>query len=253
MNSSKDYLELVERLKSDIMKEKALDEQTKLTLQTQTSELETLYLEVSRSVSDLDFETTFSSIDKSIRKMESSLTVSSRFRRELTECSESPLTLTSIQSLTKQVANRNQCPNRLLAEIESLLSKLSDQSIDSIRKIRHEIDKEIEREKLPGVLSDLQKSTVMNQVNLDKLKERNKNIMLAYKEKIDGFNSNSSRIALIEKGLQAKRDKLLQVETIFSLVNEEILSWSFHLDKLRNTRIQYDKSYSNNKKTVLLI
>ena len=183
--------------------------------------------------------------------METTLGVLNQFREEIIESVENPINTTlSIQSMIKNVIRGNQLPQRLLSEVEQLLSRLSDQSIDSIKKIRNELDKEIEREKMCMPLSDLHKSTMMNQCNLEKLKDRNKTIMQAYKEKIEAFNLNSSRITLIEKELIDKRHKLLQVESIVNLANEEILSWSFQISSLKSKTIKYDEGSIDKKKIV---
>ena len=251
MKSSNEYFNLVENLQSDIMKEKTLVEQKKLTLAIQSEELENLLSEVTKSVNGIEFQTTFNNIEKSIKKMETTLGVLNQFREEIIESVENPINTTlSIQSMIKNVIRGNQLPQRLLSEVEQLLSRLSDQSIDSIKKIRNELDKEIEREKMCMPLSDLHKSTMMNQCNLEKLKDRNKTIMQAYKEKIEAFNLNSSRITLIEKELIDKRHKLLQVESIVNLANEEILSWSFQISSLKSKTIKYDEGSIDNKKIV---
>ncbi len=75
--------------------------------------------------------------------------------------------------------------------------------------------------------------------------------MAAYKEKMASLNCNLSKQQELEEKLLEKRQKLKQLENIDNLLNEEILSWRFNLDLLKESSIKIEEISLSNKVVVI--
>jgi len=250
MQSTKEYNEQIHQFYLEMAQNKSIDQQRKTNLEHHVQEIEFLINLISESINDSNFQTISAKIEKVLGNCEGKISLFNKYTSNLMENELTPLNSGTILSLIWKITKRNNTPQRLLNEIEQLLYKLSSQSIDSVKKIRQEIEKDKEREKLPCLINDLQRSTDMNKANLRKLKERNNTIMAAYKEKMASLNCNLSKQKELEEKLHEKREKLKQLENIDNLLNEEILSWRFNLDLLKDSSIKIEEISLSNKVVV---
>ena len=247
MQTTKDFNDQIQQFYLELAQNKSLDQQRKTNLELQLQEIDTYINMISNSISDSNFQTISSKIEKTIGNCEGKINLFIKYSSNLLENESTPLQSGSIISLIKQVTKRNNVPQSILNEIEQLLYKLSSQSIDSVKKIRQEIENDKEREKLPSLINDLQRSTNMNKANLSKLKERNMIIMSSYNEKMEFLNKNLLKLQDIEHKLLEKKEKLNQLENIDNLLNQEILSWNFNLEYLKESSIKIEEIPLNNR------
>lgn len=238
MNFSREFLEIVENQNKERVISRSENELSRLSLDLLIKEINYYIQEISSTIKDEEVDSQIANLENTINSIENQAKLCASYSQEIESGSEPELDLRTLEELVKDTSKKFQLPISLITEVESLLAQLDCQSSDSVKKIKHEIESGKEKELMPYMLNDLQKSMNVNKENLRKLLERNITIMALYNEKLAEYEMNISKLENIQKQLAERNQTLNQNQAIERMVIEEELSWRYHISAIKKNSQQ---------------